>query len=244
MSAPAQTGLDAFVHRVRPAAGAAQGALVLLHGRGTDENDLFPVLDFLDPDRRLTGLTARAPLSLPPGGRHWYEFLRVGHPEPRSFFSTFHALGGWLDALPQALGVAPSHIVVGGFSQGAVMSYALGLGAERPVPAGVLAMSGFIPRVEGFTLDLAGRRGLPVAITHGTLDPVISVEFGREAHELLEQAGLAVTYRESAMAHTIDPRIVPELQRWLRDVIASADARAPAASPATPTRSSAAEGAA
>ena len=55
-----------------PAAGEPEGALVLFHGRGADENDLFPLLDALDPERRLLGVTPRGPLSLPPGGAHWY----------------------------------------------------------------------------------------------------------------------------------------------------------------------------
>lgn len=232
-----RVGLDALAYRLRPAAGPPAGALVLLHGRGTDENDLFPVLDFLDPERRLAGVTVRAPLSLPPGGRHWYAFMRVGHPEPRSFLQTLTVLGSWLEALSEAIGVRLQRTVLGGFSQGAVMSYALGLGAARPAPAGILAMSGFVPEVEGWQPDLAGRRGLPVAIAHGSLDPVISVDFGRAARDRLAAGGLAVTYRESAMGHTIDPRLVPELQAWLRDVTASGG------SPTTPTTSSAAEAA-
>jgi phospholipase/carboxylesterase len=164
--------------------------------------------------------------------------MRIGYPDPRTFFDTYELLSSFVDALPEALGVPSSRTVLGGFSQGAVMSYALALGAGRPSPAGLLAMSGFIPKVDGFTLDLESRRGLPAAISHGTLDPVIPVEFGREARDLLDGAGLAVTYRESAMAHTIDPRVVPELQDWLRGVTERA------ASPATPTTSSAAEGAA
>ena len=55
----------------RPAQGESAGSLVLLHGRGADERDLYPLLDALDPERRLRGLTPRAPLALPPGGRHW-----------------------------------------------------------------------------------------------------------------------------------------------------------------------------
>ena len=211
---------------------------MLLHGRGTDEHDLFPVLDFLDPQRRLAGVTVRAPLSLPPGGQHWYRFMRVGHPEPSSFFDTYSTLTAWLNVLEREVGVPWPRTVIGGFSQGAVMSYALALGQGRPSPAGLLAMSGFIPRVEGFELDLSNRSGLPVAITHGTLDPMISVEFGREARDTLQPAGLDVTYVESAMAHTIDPRVVPDLQRWLSDAIATAGSRA------TSTTSSAAEGAA
>ena len=69
--------------RERPAAGEAAGALVLFHGRGADENDLFPLLDVLDPERRLHGYCPRGPLSLPPGGAHWYIVPRVGYPDPR-----------------------------------------------------------------------------------------------------------------------------------------------------------------
>ena len=71
--------------RVRPAAGTPQGALILLHGRGADEHDLHPLLDVFDPQRRLVGLTPGGPLSLPPGGRHWYVVPRVGFPDPVTF---------------------------------------------------------------------------------------------------------------------------------------------------------------
>ena len=104
--------------------------------------------------------------------------------------------------------------MIGGFSQGAVMSYALGLGADRPRPAAVLALSGFIPTVEGFTLDLE-RPLPPIAIGHGTYDPVIGVEWGRQAKEQLEAAGADVLYREYPLPHTIDPRFLSELQDWV-----------------------------
>ena len=71
--------------------------------------------------------------------------------------------------------------MLGGFSMGAVMSYALGLGADRPVPGGILAFSGFIPTTEGWEPGLEQRRGLPVFIAHGSRDPVIEVEFARDA---------------------------------------------------------------
>ena len=69
-------------------------------------------------------------------------------------------------------------------------------------------MSGFIPEVEGFELDLH-RPGLPIAITHGTLDPIIGVEFGRAARQRLEAAGNRLLYRESPVGHGIDPRRAP-----------------------------------
>ena len=213
-----------LAYRLRPPATDPEGALVLLHGRGADENDLFPLLDMLDPERRLLGATARGPLSLPPGGAHWYAVRRVGYPDPETFHTTFPRLAGRLDELLAEHGIAPGRTVLGGFSQGSVMSYALGLGAERPRPAGILALSGFIPQVEGFELDLGRAAGLPVAIGHGTHDPVISVEFGREARDRLSEAGADLTYRESPMAHTIDPRFMGELPGWLERTLASAAA--------------------
>jgi len=194
-----------------PSTEPAAGALVLFHGRATDEHDLQPVIDALDPAGRLLGLTPRAPFTLPPGGYHWYgPVIRVGYPNKETFEESFALLSAWLDAT-----VAIERTVLGGFSQGAVMAYALGLGAGRPSPAGILAMSGFLPVVDGFTLDLDGRRGLPVAITHGTHDPVIGVQFGHQARDKLTAAGLDVLYRESPVGHGVDPRGIEELRAWL-----------------------------
>ena len=144
---------------------------MLLHGRGADENDLYPLLDLLDPERRLLGATARGPLRLPPGGAHWYAVRAIGYPDPATFHPTYAALSAWLDALLAEHGLDHARTVIGGFSQGTVMSYALGLGAGRPQPAGILALSGFMPTVEGFDLDLADRSDLSVAIGHGSARP-------------------------------------------------------------------------
>ncbi len=203
--------LERFPHRIRPARGEPEGVLVLLHGRGTDEHDLFPLLDILDPEARLVGVTPRAPLSLPPGGAHWYVIREVGHPDPETFFASYGALGEWLDALPAELGVDGGRSVIGGFSQGAVIAYALALGAGRPRPDALIALSGFIPTVEGFALDLSGPTRPWVAIGHGVYDPVISVEFSRAARDLLTRDGFEVVYRESPMAHSVDPEFLAEL---------------------------------
>jgi phospholipase/carboxylesterase len=197
-----------LITRERPAAGEAQGALVLLHGRGADENDLFPLLDVLDPERRFDGFCPRGPLSLPPGGAHWYIVPRVGYPDPATFTTSYREASEWLDSLPH------ERIVLGGFSQGAVMSYALGLGTGRPRPAAIAAFSGFIPQVEGWELDLA-KPFPPVAIGHGTFDPIISVEFGRAARDTLVGAGADVLYKEYPLPHTLDPDFLAEVRDWL-----------------------------
>ena len=216
-------GIDTLAHALRPARGEPDGALVLLHGRGTDQFDLLGLFDELDPEHRLVGVTPRAPLELSPGGFHWYISRAVGHPDHDTFHSTYRGLADWLDALPQALGVPWAQTVLGGFSMGAVMSYALGLGAARPAPAGVLALSGFIPTVEGFELDLSSRQGFPVAIGHGTEDPVIPVQFARDARRRLEEAAARVLYRESRMFHAIDPVFIHVLHNWLADTVRAVD---------------------
>jgi phospholipase/carboxylesterase len=191
--------------RERPAAGEAQGALVLLHGRGADENDLFPLLDALDPERRLHGYTPRGPLSLPPGGAHWYILGGIPTPEPGTFSASFGALSAFLEGLPY------EKLVLGGFSQGCAMAYALSLFRGRPRPDALLAMSGFIPTVEGYEIDLDPP--FPrIAVVHGVLDPVISVDWGREARDTLEESGADVVYRESQVGHGIDPDVIPLLR--------------------------------
>jgi phospholipase/carboxylesterase len=212
-------GRETWPHQFRAAAGTPDGALVLLHGRGTDEFDLLPLLEALDPERRLVGLTPRAPLALPPGGAHWYIVRQVGYPDRGTFFDSLSSVSEWIDTLPEELGVPWERIVLGGFSMGAVMSYALGLGPGRTTPAGIMALSGFIPTVEGFELELQRARGLPVAIAHGTADPVIAVEFGRDARDRMEAAGADVLYHESPVPHTIDPAIVPDLRDWLAKTV-------------------------
>jgi phospholipase/carboxylesterase len=201
---------EALTHRARPATREGEGALVLFHGRGADEHDLFPLLDLLDPERQLLGLTPRGPLALPPGGAHWYAVREIGYPDPGTFLATYELVATWLDRLE----LDPARTVLGGFSQGAVMSYALGLGEGRPRPAAIVALSGFFPTVEGFSLDLEPPLP-PVAIGHGTFDPVISVEWGRRARATLENAGAEVLYREYPLPHGIDPRFLAELAPWL-----------------------------
>lgn len=203
----------------RPAAGSPDGALVLLHGRGADEHDLAPLLDIFDPEGRLAAVTPRGPLSLPPGGAHWYVVKQVGYPDPETFGPTYRGAGEWLDKWLADQGVPHDRTILGGFSQGAVMAYALGLGTGRPRPAGILAFSGFIPEVEGWELDEVNARGLPVAIGHGAYDPMIPVGFGRAAKERLEAAGAEVLYRESPMPHSIDPGFVRSLVPWVEETV-------------------------
>jgi phospholipase/carboxylesterase len=212
--------MTALAYEERPSAGAPEAMLVLHHGRGANERDLLPLADALDPARRLHVVSPRAPLvlqGLP--GYHWYAVPRVGYPDSGTFAAAFEALASFHDELWARTGVAPSRTVLGGFSMGSVMSYALGLPRVRPQPAGILAFSGFVPEVEGWEPDLVGRRGLPVFIAHGRNDPVIPVEFGRRARERLEAGGLDVEYHESELGHQIDLGHIASAIAWLDETL-------------------------
>jgi phospholipase/carboxylesterase len=212
--------MAALAYQERAAAGDPRGLLVLHHGRGTDELDLLPLADVFDPDRRLHVTSVRGPLKLPGSpGFHWYLVQRVGHPDLETFEGSYRALAEMHDELWERTGLTPEQTVLGGFSMGTVMSYALGLGRERPALAGIMAFSGFVPTVDGWEPSLADRPTTRVFIAHGRNDPVIGVEFARRARELLEAGGLELDYRESEATHAIDPRDVPRAGSWLEETI-------------------------
>jgi phospholipase/carboxylesterase len=214
--------MSALTFQERPAAGDAAGLLVLHHGRGADEHDLLGLADVLDPERRLHVVTPRAPLTVPGWpGNHWYYVPRVGFPDPDSFRATHQRLATFHDELWERTGIAPADTVFGGFSMGSVMSYALGLDGSRPAPAGILAFSGFVPTVDGWQPDVAGRAqsGLRAFIAHGRNDQVMDVAFARQARDLLESGGIDVEYHESDAAHHIDPTHVPAAVRWLAETL-------------------------
>ena len=209
--------MSELVHRERPADGDPAGLVVLHHGRGADEHDLLGLADVLDSERRLHFVTPRAPLQLPGWpGNHWYVVPRVGYPDPDTFRAASAALAELHDELWERTGTTPEQTVFGGFSMGSVMSYALGLGPDRPAPAGILAFSGFVPTVDGWQPSLADRTGLRAFIAHGRHDPIMDVGFARRARELLEAGGLPVEYHESDAAHHIDPTHVQPAVDWLR----------------------------
>jgi phospholipase/carboxylesterase len=209
-----------LLHLERAAGGDPEGLLFLHHGRGTDERDLLGLADLLDPERRLRVVTPRAPLQLPGSpGYHWYLVPRVGYPDRESFEAARAALAELHDGLWEESGIGPERTVLGGFSMGAVMSYAMGLGADRPAVAGILAFSGFVPTVEGWAPSLADRTGTRAFVSHGRRDPVIGIEFGERARDLLSEGGLDLTYRESDLGHQIDPAHLREASAWLDEVI-------------------------
>lgn len=206
--------------RERPADGDPDGLLVLHHGRGADEHDLIGLADVLDPERRLHVVTPGAPLRVPGWpGKHWYVVPQVGFPDPDTFRSSYLGLSAFHDALWERTGIAPARTILGGFSMGSVMSHATGLGPGRPVVAGILGMSGFIPTVEGWSPEPAPRTATRVLNVHGRGDPVIGFAFAEQARALIRGAGLDLTELTFDGGHHIAPEHVPAIARWVGETL-------------------------
>ena len=193
---------------------------MLHHGRGTDERDLLGLAGVLDPEGRLQVATPRAPLALDGSpGYHWYLVPRVGYPDRDTFQAARAALTELHDGLWEKTGIEPARTVLGGFSMGTVMSYAMALSAERPPVAGILAFSGFVPTVEDWQPRFDDRQETRAFIAHGRRDPVMEIGFGQRARDLLEAGGLEVEYRESDVGHQIDPAHLAAARDWLAGTI-------------------------
>jgi phospholipase/carboxylesterase len=194
--------------------------LVLHHGRGTDERDLLGLADALDPEGRLHVVTPRAPLALEGSpGYHWYLVPRVGYPDHDTFQAARAALAELHEGLWEKTGVEPARTVLGGFSMGTVMSYAMALSAERPPVAGILAFSGFVPTVEDWQPRFDDRQRTRAFVAHGRRDPIMEIGFGQRARDLLEAGGLEVEYHESDVGHQIDPADLAAARDWLAGTI-------------------------
>jgi len=204
----------------RPAVGDADGMLILHHGRGADENELLGLADALDRVHRLHVVLPRGPLTFPDlDGYHWYGVREVGYPEPETFQVGYAALCRFHDEIWNSSDIPPARTVLGGFSMGTAMSYATGLGTERPRVAGILAFSGAIPTVASWAPELQTRAGMPVLITHGRTDQALPIEFAHRARALLGDAGLDVNYLESAGGHEVDELAIGQAIQWLAGVL-------------------------
>jgi phospholipase/carboxylesterase len=209
MSVP--SGLDHVVSPPRVGEPGPYPTLLLLHGRGADEQDLFGLAEELDP--RLYVVSARAPLSFGPGFA-WYHLIDIGNPDLTSFRASLEALTRFVEDLPTIYPVDPSRIYMLGFSQGAVMAGSLAL-VHPERPAGTVMLSGYLPLDAGLAVDVAGLAGHEVFVGHGTLDPVIPVAAARLARDYFTRVGAQLTYREYPIPHAIGPQELADVADWL-----------------------------
>jgi phospholipase/carboxylesterase len=206
-------------HRVLPPEstdGGPHPALIFLHGRGADEEDLLGLTSAFDD--RLFVISARAPFTYEYGGYTWYDVGSIGEPDPVRFPESCSRLSQFIIDVKAQYPVDPDRVFLFGFSMGCVMSFAQALSHPGSV-RGVSANSGYVP--EGTALQLAwqGLAGTAFHITHGTFDPVIPISFARHARSLFEHSNAPFTYTEYPSEHTLAEECIQDTAAWLKGLI-------------------------
>jgi thioredoxin 1 len=210
-----------LVHNVVGPPSAAR-VLLLVHGYGADERDLGGLLPYLDPEGRFLTVLPRGPVAAPPGFA-WYDLAAMTDAPTTdvTFLDSLSALDDLLDEVCEQHDKPRAEAIVGGFSQGGGLAVALGLRrSDRPHPAGVLALSGYLPEMEGLEYDWDAARAIPVLVQHGTEDPLIPVERGRALATTLMDHGVPVVYGEYPMGHAVALESVQAAKAWLDAVVA------------------------
>ena len=224
-----------LVHAVREPRGNTREPaplLLLLHGVGSNEQDLIGLAPELDP--RFFVVSARAPITLGHGSYGWYhvQFTPTGHIiDPDEAERSRELILKFVDELTQSYNVDRDRVYVMGFSQGCIMSLAAAL-TKPQLFAGVVGMSGrLLPDILTKAAPKDSLQGLPVLVVHGTEDSVLPINFGREIRHELGQLSVDLTYREYTMAHNVSRESLTDIADWLTNHLDGPDWRRNRTSP-------------
>jgi phospholipase/carboxylesterase len=221
-------------------AGGGDGpVVVLLHGYGAPAEDLVPLFRVLDVPREVRFVFPAAPLVLDQGqpaafaGRAWWpldmveltsiaasgSIERLQAMDPPGLPAACTLVEGFLDALATTLSAKPESIVLGGFSQGAMLAAEVVLSTARPF-AGLVVLSGTLMRRPNWAARAPLRRGLPVLQSHGRSDPIVPFANAEALRDLLTEAGLEVEWLPSSGGHGIPDGAVERLAAFIRKTTA------------------------
>ncbi|WP_226013053.1 alpha/beta hydrolase [Halomicrobium salinisoli] len=196
-----------YQHRPPETESGSAPVVILLHGLGADEGDLFSYADVLPEEYHV--LSVRGPHSSTGGGYAW-----MGSGQDR-FAESISALTAFAERLPDACDVDGDRIGLLGFSQGAKAAL-VALLEEPALFAWVVSLNGFLPRSHSDESVVERARGKSVFVGVGEHDSVISPELGAETAETLSAAGLDVTVRSYPVGHAIADQEVEDVAEWLR----------------------------
>ena len=207
-----------LVHLVRQPKNEAGAPplLMLLHGIGSNEHDLYGLAPFLD--ERFLIISVRAPNTLGPGSYAWFEadFTPQGPViNPVQAEASRKTLIAFLNEAVTIYGADPEQVYLMGFSQGAIMSASVAL-TQPELVAGVVLMSGrILPEIQPLIASHEELNGLPFLVVHGTADMVLPISYGRASRELLSSLPVELTYHEYPMGHEVSQESLTEVTTWL-----------------------------
>ncbi|WP_130735091.1 alpha/beta hydrolase [Flavobacterium sp. J27] len=196
---------------------AQNPVLLLLHGYGSNEEDLFSFASELPDDYYV--ISVRAPHNLQPYGHAWYAIHFDA--DENKFSDDVQAqqsrdlIASFIDELLEKYPIAKEQVTLIGFSQGSILSYATALSYPEKISR-VVALSGYlnenilVPEYQN-----KENQHLQFYISHGTVDQVIPVDWARKAQPFLENLGLPVTYKEYPIGHGVSPQNFYDFKNWL-----------------------------
>jgi phospholipase/carboxylesterase len=192
--------------------------LILLHGLGSNEEDLFSLADQL-PAHFLV-VSVRAPYTIGPASYAWYH-LDLSSGKPVYSFEeaekSRNTLVQFIGDLSESHSFDPKQIYLGGFSQGGIMSYSVGL-THPELLKGIVVLSGrLLEEVKPKIVAKEKLRSLRIFISHGTKDQTLDISGARSAHSLLKSLGLNPTYKEYIEGHGVNAFMIADLFNWLKN---------------------------
>ena len=201
------------------AAGADYPMVVLLHGFGANMGDLAGICPAIDPEGYVY-ICPNAPLSVEIGmGVTGYAWTPPGDSRTSDDIDDAESLlAGLIEEVTDQYGVKPGNMILGGFSQGGMMTYRYGL-PNPQLFAGIIALSARVPDIDEIRKRLPEERTQPIFISHGHLDQMISIEEGQGSREFLEAEGYSPEYREYAMGHEISQEVLRDVVPWIQKVL-------------------------
>ncbi len=208
-----------LTHKVRQAAGARAPLLLLLHGVGSHEEDLFGLSPWLDP--RYTVVSARAP-QRHGGGWGWYPvtFYENGIEfDEEVAFQSAEILELFIQECHREYGTNPTRTVLMGFSQGAAMALLLLLTRPECLSAAVLMSGRLIPEAAQQAAHYMQLVGKPVFVAHGLYDAVLPIDQGRAIEAELKRYPVLMTYKEYPMGHEVSPQSIADIQSFLTGLL-------------------------
>ena len=192
--------------------------LLLLHGYGSNEEDLFSFASELPNDSYV--ISVRAPYDLQPYGHAWYA---IHFDADENKFSdnvqakqSVEIIASFIDEIVKQYPIDTENVTLIGFSQGAILSYATALTYPEKISK-VVALSGYfnqeiLPEI----IDTKAISHLKFFVSHGSVDQVIPVDWARKAKPALENLGLEVEYQEYPIGHGVSPKNFYDFKNWLQ----------------------------
>jgi phospholipase/carboxylesterase len=192
--------------------------LLLLHGIGSNEQDLFGLAPFLD--KRFLIISVRAPNTLGPGSYVWFEvdFTPQGPViNPKQEEDSRKTLITFIKEAVTAYGVDPKQVYLMGFSQGAIMSASVALTRPELVAGAVLMSGRILPEIRPLIASSEELSGFPFLVVHGTADMVLPITYGRASYKFLSSLPVDLTYHEYPMGHEVSQESLSDVTTWLAE---------------------------